>query len=599
MVSPGEIMEMTRTLASAGPVVRPVPRKRAISLGWVMAESARARPDAVFCIFEGRTVTWGEFDRQANRLAHLLRSFGVARGDAVGVFMENRVEFLLACVALSRLGARAGLINTGVRGKSLLHCLESIGARRLLFGEELAEAVAEVRDELPFEPEPQRLLLVRDSASEPAPGESLDVLGELEHHSGSLPEVTRDIRAGEIAFYIFTSGTTGLPKASIITHERWLRMARVFTHLSLRMREHDRIYVCVPMYHSNGIYVGLGSVALSGGSMFLRRRFSASSFLDETREYRTSRFVYIGELCRYLLNQPARPDDGNNPLETITGNGLRPDIWKAFRERFNIPRIIEFYGATEGNGGCMNLFNKDETVGFCAQPHALVKFDVENEQIIRDRRGRCIRAEKGETGLMLMKISPLARFEGYTSREATEKKVLRGVFGKRDAWFNTGDLLRQVDVGFALGLPHYQFVDRVGDTFRWKGENVSTNEVADLINESAEVEYSNVYGVTLPGTDGRAGMAAIVPTSDHPDLDALSEHIRRSLPHFAQPVFLRILPQMDTTGTFKLKKTDLVREGHDPERIGDPLYVLKPGSERYEALDREFHKRILAGQAGY
>ena len=440
---------------------------------------------------------------------------------------------------------------------------------------------------------------MRDRDSDAIPESAIDLATGLQDQPATLPEEAARVRAGDTAFYIFTSGTTGLPKASIITNERWLRMARTFTQAVLRMSARDRIYQCLPLYHANGMYIGFGSVALSGGSMFLRRHFSASAFLDEAREYQTNRFVYIGEICRYLLNQPPRPDDGDNPLEIIAGNGLRPDIWTEFRRRFNIPRIVEFYGATEGNGGCINLFNRDETVGFCAQPHAVIRFDVENEEVIRNQKNRCERVTPGDTGLMIMRISPLTRFDGYTDREATEKKILRDVFRKGDAWFNTGDLLRQVDVGFALGLPHYQFIDRVGDTFRWKGENVSTNEVAEILNQCDEIHYCNVYGVEIPGADGRAGMAALVPERAQPDMEAISRHVRENLPSFARPVFLRVTPEMETTGTFKLKKTGLRKEGYDPAQVEDPLYVLKPGREQYEPLDDAFYQRIREARAGY
>lgn len=270
-----------------------------------------------------------------------------------------------------------------------------------------------------------------------------------------------------------------------------------------------------------------------------------------------------------------------------------------FKNRFGIERIIEFYGATEGNAGCVNAFNRDKTVGFCATPHALVRYDIDNDEIVRNAKGRCIKVNKGDAGLMLIKITNKTQFDGYTNKQATEKKIVRDVFRKGDAWFNTGDLLRRVDVGFTLGLPHYQFVDRIGDTYRWKGENVSTNEVGEVINQSTEVNYSNVYGVELPGTDGRAGMAALVMSQDDFDIKALSQHIQSQLPGYSRPVFLRILPDMDTTGTFKLRKTELRDEAFHPDKVSDPLFVLKPGADIYEPLDEDFYQTIKAGKAGY
>jgi citronellyl-CoA synthetase len=319
------------------------------------------------------------------------------------------------------------------------------------------------------------------------------------------------------------------------------------------------------------------------------------------REHGATCFIYIGELCRYLLHTPAQPDDYRNPLSAVMGNGLRPDVWHAFKERFGISRVAEFYGASEGNIGFVNLLNKDCTVGTTTFPVALVRYDVDADEILRDSQGRCIRVDKGEPGLLLGKITETTAFEGYTNSEATESKVLRDVFEDGDAWFNTGDLLKTVDVGFAFGLTHYQFVDRVGDTFRWKSENVSTNEVGEIINSHPQVALCNVYGVEVPATNGRAGMAALKLAEGVKalDLDSFSDHVNRELPPYARPVFLRILTDLDTTGTFKLVKGELRKQAYDKTLVEDPLYVMKPAASRYEPLDDDFAARIAAGEGGY
>ncbi|MFU8815739.1 MAG: AMP-binding protein, partial [Pseudomonadales bacterium] len=339
----------------------------------------------------------------------------------------------------------------------------------------------------------------------------------------------------------------------------------------------------------------------SGASMFIRRKFSASNFLSEVREHQTNCFIYIGELCRYLLNTPAAPDDHKNPLSRMMGNGLRPDVWMEFKQRFGIKRITEFYGASEGNVAFANLLNKDCTVGMTSVRHALVQYDVLNDEIIRTAEGRCIEVQPGEPGLLLGHINEEAVFEGYTNPEATENKIVRNAFEDGDAWFNSGDLMKQVEAGFTLGYPHYQFVDRVGDTFRWKGENVSTNEVGEIINRFPQVRISNVYGVTVPGADGRAGMAALAlePGVEQLDLESFSEHVANRLPSYARPVFLRIEPEIDVTGTFKMVKGALREEGYDPDKVSDPLYVMKPGSSVYEPLDREYAALIARGEAGF
>ena len=311
--------------------------------------------------------------------------------------------------------------------------------------------------------------------------------------------------------------------------------------------------------------------------------------------------VYIGELCRYLTNTPARPDDAKNPLRNVIGNGLRPDIWMDFKHRFGIKRISEFYGASEGNVSFANLLNKDRTVGMTANEIVLVRYDTDADEIVRDANGRCIPVSSGEAGLLLGKINETAVFEGYTNAEATEQKVLRNALEEGDAWFNTGDLIREIDVGYALGYPHYQFVDRVGDTFRWKSENVSTTEVGEIINGHPRVQLCNVYGVAVPNADGRAGMAALTLAQGAGtlDMDDFSAYVNRELPAYARPVFLRIQSEIDLTGTFKMVKGELKREGYNLDAVADPLYVMKPASATYESLDAEFSAKIAAGEAGY
>ena len=403
------------------------------------------------------------------------------------------------------------------------------------------------------------------------------------------------------ALYIFTSGTTGLPKAAVVSNRRYLLTSTLSHRGGLLCDENDCIYLCLPLYHGTGLFLGVGASFMSGASMFVRRKFSASKFLPEVREYGATCFIYIGELCRYLLHTPEQEDDYKTPLCSIMGNGLRPDVWHAFKDRFGIGRIAEFYGSSEGNVGFVNVLNKDCTVGTTTMAVALVKYDVDADEIVRDSEGRCIEVAQNEPGLLLGKITAQTAFEGYTNSEATENKILRDAFKKGDAWFNTGDLMRTIDVGFALGLNHYQFVDRVGDTFRWKSENVSTNEVGEIINSHPQIALCNVYGVEVAKTDGRAGMAALTLADGvkELDLDNFSVHINRELPPYARPVFLRVKPEMDTTGTFKIVKGELRKQGYDLNQMEDPLYVMKPGASTYEPLDASFHEKIRLGAAGY
>ena len=394
--------------------------------------------------------------------------------------MENRIELLASVMALSKLGVAAAMINTSLTGRSLAHCISITGSSICLFGEERLAAIDEVRGGL--ELDDGAYLFVPDSGDVAAPEWSRDLSQLAQEASDSnLPE-TAEVTLGDTVLNIFTSGTTGLPKSAVVSNRRLLISAGLSHLLGLRCNEQDRIYLCLPLYHGTGLFLGFGAALLSGACVIVRRKFSASAFLPEVRDHRANCFIYIGELCRFLVNSPEQPGDADNPLQKMMGNGLRPDIWMKFKARYGVERISEFYGSSEGNVAFINMFNKDCTVGTTSVPHTLVRYDVDNDEIVRDAAGRCIEVSAGEPGLLLGKITPDTQFEGYTNKEATESKILRDALEDGDAWFNTGDLMRTVDVGFALGLKHYQFVDRVGDTFRWKSENVSTNEVGELLS---------------------------------------------------------------------------------------------------------------------
>jgi fatty-acyl-CoA synthase len=361
-----------------------------------------------------------------------------------------------------------------------------------------------------------------------------------------------------------------------------------------RLTPDDRVYITLPLYHSAGGVMAAGAALLSGGSMVLTRKFSASRFWSDCVRYEATAFQYIGELCRYLLNSPSSPDERRHRVRVCIGNGLRPEVWGPFQSRFGIPRILEFYGATEGNVALMNFDGKVGAVGrlpgFMRRLLGvqLVKYDVAKDAHVRGADGFCVPCKPGEVGEAIGKISDRMRFEGYTSREATEKKVLRDVFQRGDAYFRTGDLLR------CDAEDYVYFVDRIGDTFRWKGENVATSEVAEVIAVCPGVREANVYGVAIPGQDGRAGMAALVVDGGF-DPAQLAAHVARELPSYARPLFLRLQPELEVTGTFKHRKVDLVEEGFDPARVTDPVLFFDVERGAYVPLDGALHARILGG----
>ena len=566
--------------------------------GWV-EDNAANLPNNSAIVFEGQEVTWGEFNALANRYANYLKAQGVNRGDTVSVIMENRIEFLAVIIALNKLGAVGGLINNNLRGRPLTHCISVTESKKCIFGAEVADALTEVKGELSLT-EGSDFFVVPDGDTTLDSNWAVDFSAATADADSSNPGDTQQNTIGETCLYIYTSGTTGLPKAAVLSNKRQMMASGLSAKAGLKLKPSDRIYLCLPLYHGTGLMIGAGAAFASGASMFIRRKFSASNFLPEVREHNCTGLVYIGELCRYLTNTEAKPDDHKNPLRAMIGNGMRPDVWMKFKNRYGVKNIAEFYGASEGNVSFANLLNKDCTVGMTSAQVALVEYDVDADEIVRDSNGRIPVAE-GQPGLLLGKITEDTRFEGYTDAAATEKKVVRDALEEGDAWFNSGDLMCTVDVGFTLGYPHYQFVDRVGDTFRWKSENVSTNEVGEIINGFEQVKFCNVYGVEIPGADGRAGMAAVTLQDgvSELDLDAFASYLKQELPAYAVPLFVRVQPDIDVTGTFKMVKGDLRKQAYNMEEISDPVFVMKQGQSNYETLDDGYLATIRAGQAGF
>lgn len=579
--------------------LRPRPKEDIDSVGLQCSLTATKFPDAIMMRYDNQQLTWREFNQLANRYARALTKVGVGHNDVVSILMENRPEFLALFVAVNKLGAVAALINTNLRTTPLLHCISVTQSKVCVFGTELSEAVDGIRSELHEQTE--TLIAVADTGNSSIPPWSSDMDQLLQGTTEEDPTSQNEVTLGQVALYIFTSGTTGLPKAAVMTNGRFLRLAKLSSIAGLRCTQRDCMYLCLPMYHSTALVIGFGSAVISGASFFLRRKFSTSKFLEEVRIHKITHLIYVGELLRYLNNVPTQTNDHDSTLHTMMGNGLRPDIWVGFKKRFGIKRITEFYASSEGNVAFANILNKDCTIGLTASKIALVRYDVDSDTVVRDTSGKCVEVVEGEVGLCLGNINPNASFEGYTDPAATEKKVLKDVFEVGDRWFNTGDLMKTVPVGFSLGYTHYQFVDRTGDTFRWYSENVSTNEVAEVLNDFDQIAISNVFGVKVPEAEGRAGMAALTLQEgvEKLDIERFSAHVEQHLPFFARPVFIRILPTLEVTSTFKVIKKDLREEGYDITKIDDRMYVLKKGTQAYVALDQEFYEKILRGETRF
>ncbi|MDA9680031.1 long-chain-acyl-CoA synthetase [Gammaproteobacteria bacterium] len=574
---------------------KPPPPDQIASFSLLVEGNAARVPNAIALMCEEEVVDWKELNERANRIANTLKAAGIRKGDCVSLFMQNRIEFVVQAVAAGKLGAIAGLINTNLTRQQLVHCISLTESKKIVFGEELTEPLNEVRNELTLE-DGKDYLFVRDTGEDPAPNWATELDSNDTNSSCENPPESRQVETSSTAFYIFTSGTTGLPKAARVSNRRMLPAAKMSATALLRIKQTDRMYNCLPLYHGTGLMIGLTAAFTVAASTVIRRRLSVSAFWDDIRKYECTSFVYIGEFIRYLMSQPETIKDKANPVRTIVGNGLRPDIWHDFKNRFDIERIGEFYGASEGNGGFANVFNKNCTVGLGTAPAKIVAYDIANDEIVKDEDGYCIEQSAGEPGLLLIEITGKSEFEGYTNKDASSKKVTKNVFNEGDSYFNTGDLMKVVDVGFAFGQRHYQFVDRVGDTFRWKSENVSTNEVGEIINQHEDIIFTNVYGVEIPGTDGRAGMAAIVLKehikTQNINLESLSEHIRENLPSYARPIFIRLLAELPTTTTHKLQKNDLRGEAYHFDKVSDHMFVMRPGEATYSKLDSDFYDKI-------
>jgi fatty-acyl-CoA synthase len=538
------------------------------------------------------SMTYGELAQRCNQYARWGLAQGLKRGDTVSLVMSNCAEYLAVWLGLTRIGVTVALANTHLLTQGLAHSLRIVAPRLVIAGADLALNVAAARAGLANE----TACWVHGSSSHdlaPIEAELSRLSGEpLPAAECALPSID------DPALLIYTSGTTGLPKAARVSHYRLMQWSHWFAGL-MDTGPTDRMYNCLPLYHSVGGVVATGATLVGGGTVVIRARFSAAEFWRDVREQRCTLFQYIGELCRYLVGAPAQPIETQHSLRLACGNGLRPEVWEIFQTRFRIPKILEYYASTEGNFSLYNCEGEPGAIGrippFLAHrlPVALLRLDAQSGDPTRDGAGfyeRCGADEVGEAvGLISDSGSGRAgRFEGYADREASARKVMRNVFQEGDAWYRTGDLMRRDQRGF------YYFVDRVGDTFRWKGENVSTTEVTAAIAAVRGVVEAVVYGVSVPGADGRAGMAALVVNAEF-ELREFREQLTRRLPSYARPVFLRLLAALEATGTFKPRKQELIAAGFDPARVGDSLYVDDQRAGAYVPLDRALYQSISEG----
>ncbi|MBR0702475.1 long-chain-acyl-CoA synthetase [Bradyrhizobium diazoefficiens] len=556
----------------------------------VVDDWAQRQPDRVALLMDDASLDYSGLSKRINRYARWARSAGVAKGDTVALIMPNGIDYVAAWLGISRVGGVVALLNTRLVGLSLAHCIDVAKPSHIIVAHQLTEMLDGAAPHLKTQ---AKVWTHGDARGERAIDVALAALDD----APLSPEEHGEVTINDRALLIYTSGTTGLPKAASISHRRILNWGFWFAGLT-GAGPQDRLYDCLPLFHSVGGIVAPCSMLAAGGSVAIAEKFSASHFWSDIVRHDCTLFQYIGELCRYLLKAAPSEYENRHRLRLVCGNGLRGDIWEDFQDRFAIPRILEFYAATEGNFSLFNVEGQPGAIGRIPPllahrfPANLVKLDPDSGLPLRNDEGFCLACARGEAGEAIGRIGTAdeggGRFEGYTDAGETEKKILRNVFAKGDAWFRTGDLMRIDDKGF------FHFVDRIGDTFRWKGENVATSEVNDAMRDFIGVVDATTYGVGIPGADGRAGMSAIVVNEGF-DIAALPAHLAQRLPAYAHPVFIRISRELDATETFKQRKGDLSREGFDPAAISDPLFMVDPRSGAYVPLDAEAYARILDG----
>lgn len=558
------------------------------SFGKEIERAAAKWPDGIAIKFEDRQLTFAQVNAAANRYARALASLGVSKGDVVAINIENRPEFLLTLSGVYKLGAVGALINTSLRSAALSHCLSLVDPRVVIVGEEQLDAVLALEGRGAIAPIWAHIA-DRGEAGCPEGFADLDALAAAQSEE-NLPE-TNAIKLGDPATYVYTSGTTGLPKASINDHRRLRYGGILVGGLVVRCGPGDTTYTALPFYHVTSLMGGYSGAIHTGAAVAIGRRFRASTFWEEIRRHDATAMIYIGEMLRYLHNQPRTARDRDHRVRVMYGAGLRHEIWADFKERFGIEQVREVYGSSESPSAFLNLLNFDKTAGWSPTGWKTVAYDVDQDAPVRGDDGLLVEVRPGGVGLLIFEISDAQPYNGYTDEEASAKKVLTDVFKPGDRWFHTGDLVLN------QGHGHIRFIDRVGDTFRWRGENVATTEVERVLNGWHQIEDAVVYGVEVPGTEGRCGMAWVrVRPEEELDLDGLAKTLRAELPGYAVPRFLTTgAGDAAVTGTFKHQKADLKRAGYRRESNAGPVHVLAPDADGFAPLTAQAEAQIAAG----
>ncbi|XP_011351546.2 long-chain fatty acid transport protein 4 isoform X2 [Ooceraea biroi] len=567
--------------------------KREYTVAKLFSKYAEAHPEKIAYIFEDKEWSYQKLEEFSNCIGRYFRAKSFSQFDSIALFMENRPEYIGTWLGLNKGGFVGALVNTNLRHEVLLHSIKTAECKAVIFGSDLKDAIRDIKDKIPD----VGLYQWSEVAGTPVLEGAVDLNAEMNSIDPGPLVVQLSLGSPrDKLIYIYTSGTTGMPKAAVINNLRFMYIARGLCTM-LKLRPDDRIYDSLPLYHTAGGIIGAGQALLCGVTVVLRKRFSASNFWPDCVRYKCTIAQYIGEICRFLMTVPPSQYDTSHKVRLMVGNGLRPQIWESFVKRFGVKQIGEIYGATEGNSNLVNFDNKVGAVGFLPRylfhlyPVALLKINDETGELIRGPDGFCIRCKPGEAGLFVGKIDPkkvISSFTGYLDKKASGQKILRDVFKKGDQVFNSGDILIMDELGY------FYFRDRTGDTFRWRGENVATSEVEAVISNIINLKDAVVYGVQIPGNEGRAGMVSIYDPDKSLDLKVLTEGLKKCLPSYARPRFIRVLTDLPITGTYKLKKKDLQQEAFDIKKVKDTIYFLN--KDVYVRLTDELYNDIVEGK---
>lgn len=569
--------------------------KTPAGLGVAFENAVLRNPNGFALMFEDDKYTYTQLNEWANQIAHFYLSIGAKKGDVIAVMVENRAELIATVIGLAKIGVTSALVNTSQVGKVLAHSVNLVKPIAIIVGDECRAAIDDIRSEIVV---PSNRVYwfanqttCKDAGKAPKGYENLAI--KITAFPKFNPPTTSTVVGNDGLFYIYTSGTTGLPKAVIFKHSRWTLAYGTYGHI-LNLDHDDVMYVTLPLYHATGIVVCWCGVIAGASTLAIRRKYSTSAFWTDVQKYNASAIGYVGELCRYLMDAEPSAVERNHRVTKMIGNGMRPNIWAKFKSRFGVTEVLELYASSEGNVGFSNIFNFDNTVGFSPTPFAIVEYDKESNSVIRDQNGYCKKVKTGQVGLLIGKITARSPFDGYTDPEKNKAVILKDVFKDGDSFFNTGDLVRNI------GFRHAQFVDRLGDTFRWKGENVSTTEVENILSDHEKIAEAVVYGVEIANTNGRAGMASITlapgASLTEQDLSSMLTQFKKALPSYAVPVFLRVQQQMETTGTFKYQKNKLKEQGFDPKQTDERLLAWLPGAAAYCDVNPAVYDDIQNGK---